>query len=149
MNKSARFLTTLAAVLLFLSVFLTFSAFRQLPDFRGQPTRAPNMPQDNQVLLTALKAATPANGAVAFQQYGCATCHGVDNGTAPYVVGIGHRAAERRAPDYDAASYLYESIVNPTAYVVEGYQLGLMPQNYRQVIPAAVLNDLVAWLLTQ
>lgn len=142
-------LPTIAALFVFGAVFLTLSAFRNLPDFRGVPTHAPNLKQDDRVLLQALTAADPANGAALFQQYGCANCHGIDNGTAPYVVGLGARAVTRRAPEYSAAAYIYESIVNPNAYVVDGYQTQLMPHNFRQVIAPTELNDLVAWLLTQ
>jgi len=110
LNKPTRVVTLLAASLLFFSVFLTLSAFRQLPDFRGQPTHAPDMLQDNQdnrALLIALRVADPAQGAIAFHQYGCANCHGFDNGTAPYIAGIGKRAAERRTTPDDAEAHAF------------------------------------------
>ena len=47
-----------------------------------------------------------------------------------------------------AEEYVYESIVNPTAYVVETYeQAGQMPQNFAEKLSEDEIQALVAWLL--
>ena len=38
--------------------------------------------------------------------------------------------AATRKPDYDAARYIHESIVSPGAFVVEGFNNGVMPQTF-------------------
>ncbi len=95
-----------------------------------------------------VRSADPSKGAASFNQYGCAACHGTKDGVAPYVVGIGQRAASRR-PGYSAAAYLYESITAPNAYIVPNYPSSVMPQNFKITIPADQLDSLIAWLLTQ
>ncbi|MFN3476753.1 MAG: c-type cytochrome [Candidatus Methylomirabilales bacterium] len=53
---------------------------------------------------------------------GCLVCHaiGQPGQRAPDLAGIGARAAMRK-PGMSAPQYLIESLVNPQAYVVEGY----------------------------
>ncbi len=80
--------------------------------------------------------------------YGCFACHriGVENNIAPAFVGIAGRAAERK-PELSAAAYLYESILYPAAYTVEGYPSS-MPQDYPTRISEDDLADLIAYLLS-
>ncbi len=47
-----------------------------------------------------------------------------------------------------AAEYIHQSIVDPNAYVVEGFAEGLMYQNYAQDLTEQEINDLVAFTLT-
>jgi len=56
------------------------------------------------------------------------------------------RAAERRPP-MPAAAYLYESIINPSVYIVEGYA-DAMAQDYAQIIPDGDMGDILAYLLS-
>ena len=47
-----------------------------------------------------------------------------------------------------AEEYVYESIVNPTAYTVETYEeAGKMPQNFAEKLSEDEIRALVAWLL--
>jgi len=48
-----------------------------------------------------------------------------------------------------AGAYLVEAIVDPGAFVVEGFQDGVMPPNYGQRLSAQQLADLVAFLMSQ
>jgi mono/diheme cytochrome c family protein len=100
--------------------------------------------------LTARVAqADPARGQLLYTQYGCIGCHGTAvNGPAPYIGGTGSRAATRRA-GYSATAYLYESITNPNAFIVQGYPTGLMPQNFKQTIPESDLLNLIAYIAGQ
>ena len=83
---------------------------------------------------------------------GCTTCHGLgtrapnlltdDKGTGQ----IGVRCAKRE-PGKNCKQYLYESLDQPQAYVVEGYQ-PIMPVMTKQLSPAQVWS-VIAFLESQ
>jgi mono/diheme cytochrome c family protein len=140
-----------ALIVVLISVIAVGTALSNIPDLRATETAAPTAagtPAYTAEIEARAAAADPANGANLFNQYGCASCHGVENAAGPYVVGLGQRAGERRE-FYNAPAYLYESIVNPNAFIVPGYHPGIMPQNFANTIPADQLDVLIAWLLTQ
>jgi hypothetical protein len=60
---------------------------------------------------------------------------------------MGERAAERVAGQ-SAEEYLHESIVDPGAYVVEGFS-NIMPPNSGEKFSDEELQDLIAYMLTQ
>lgn len=95
-----------------------------------------------------LANANPANAEAVIAKYGCAACHrdGAVNGIAPAWDGIAERAASRRPP-MPAAAYLYESIVHPEAYLVDGYPNSMVP-NFGSRISDQELGDIIAYLLT-
>lgn len=79
---------------------------------------------------------------------GCKTCHTID-GTklvGPSLQGIGTRAATR-VPGQSAEEYIKTSILDPNAFVVEGFASGVMP-SFKPVLSDQQLNDLVAYLMT-
>ncbi len=81
---------------------------------------------------------------------GCRLCHSLEPGVTlvgPSLAGIADRAAYR-IPGMKAVEYLYQSIVDPDAYVVPGYPAGVMPPNYREFLSEEEIQDLVAFLLT-
>ncbi|MCP3995963.1 MAG: hydrogenase iron-sulfur subunit, partial [bacterium] len=81
---------------------------------------------------------------------GCRLCHSLDPGTVfvgPSFDGIATRA-ETRVPGLTAAEYLRQSIVEPEAYVVEGFPKGQMFSNYGEVLTPEEIDNLVAFLLT-
>jgi cytochrome c2 len=83
--------------------------------------------------------------------YPCSACHSLTAGTTlvgPSLAGIATRAATRK-PGYDAAKYIHESIVSPSAYVVEGFNDGVMPHVFGQSMTKQDLADIIAFLLTQ
>ena len=99
------------------------------------------------------EAADPlARGQQVYMSAGCAGCHlieGVSNGVVgPNLTQIGEVAATRE-DDSSAEEYMRASILNPNAYMVEGYQSNIMPQNYGQQLSDRELDDLVAFLLAQ
>jgi mono/diheme cytochrome c family protein len=47
-----------------------------------------------------------------------------------------------------AEAYLRESIVDPDAYVVEGFTPGIMPSNYRTQLSDEQITDLVVYLMS-
>lgn len=80
----------------------------------------------------------------------CASCHDTANGVTivgPTLKGIANRAGTRVAGT-NAETYLRDSILTPTKYVVSGFQSGLMPQNFRQLLSPKQIDDLVAYLMT-
>lgn len=84
----------------------------------------------------------------------CAGCHsldGIDKETArhkfPSLLGISERAGDR-VPELSAVEYLRQSILDPSAYVVEGYENN-MEKGYKYGLSEEEVNDLVAFLLTQ
>ena len=94
-----------------------------------------------------MQDADPTNGASLIEQYECVACHRIAvNNIAPKFVDIAERAATRRPP-LTAAAYIYESIVHPAAFVVDGYNT-VMPQNFRDRLSDRELGDIIAYLLT-
>ena len=84
---------------------------------------------------------------------GCTSCHNYDEAegpaeNAPYTAGTATRA-ETRVAGMSAEEYIHESIVNPNAYVVEGFQEGDMYQTFSEELSEQQIADLVAYLLTE
>lgn len=85
------------------------------------------------------------------QSLGCITCHtfSVDIKTVgPSLFGISTRAALAK-PSMSAKTYLYESITNPDAHVIAGYEPNIMYTGYADELSKEELSDLVAFLLSQ
>jgi nitric oxide reductase subunit C len=108
-------------------------------------------------------AGAASRGKAIFDGIGaCASCHSLAAGrvlVGPSLEGVAGRAAERlAAPDYggsakDAVEYLRESILVPSAYVVETPSttpggLSLMPDTYGASLTPEQIEDLVAYLTT-
>jgi mono/diheme cytochrome c family protein len=94
-----------------------------------------------------------ARGKAVFGAYGCAACHQLDDAGAVGVVGPTLNGiattSETRLEGYTAEEYIIESIINTNAYIVEGYQENLMPQNFGDQMSEQELSDLVLYLLSQ
>ncbi|WP_374687711.1 cytochrome c family protein [Promineifilum sp.] len=96
------------------------------------------------ITLESLPAGDAAAGEQRFHDdAGCGACHSLEPGVGPSLAGVAARAG---AP---AEAYILESIVDPSAHVVEGYGDGTMPANFGQRLSAQQLADLVAFLMTQ
>jgi cbb3-type cytochrome c oxidase subunit III len=89
-----------------------------------------------------------ARGQAVFNSNGCGGCHaiqGLSAGTVgPELTQIG-TVAETRVEGMSAEEYLHESIVNPSAHIVEGYN-DLMPKNFGDILSEEQLADLIAFL---
>lgn len=107
--------------------------------------------------LTACTPATPVTPtleplAAAGQQVfnaRCATCHALQPDVVivgPALAGVATRA-ETRLPGYAARDYLEFSVLQPAAYIVEGYD-NVMPQNFGTELTSEELNAVTAFLLT-
>ena len=101
--------------------------------------------------VTALLPGNPANGEVLSASAGCIGCHRLDDTNAvvaPTWGGVAHTAITRVAGE-GPALYLYQSITAPNAFVVNGYNGGIMPQTYNDTLSAQDIVDVVSYLLTQ
>jgi mono/diheme cytochrome c family protein len=86
---------------------------------------------------------------------GCSGCHSLDGSertkpavlTAPSWQGISGSAGDR-VPGLSGEQYLRESIVDPAAYIVEGYS-DYMLKGYRFLLSEEDIDNLVVFLLTQ
>jgi cytochrome c len=119
------------------------------PDQNGdRPTPAEVM----QAEFDALPAGDATAGQLVFQGAGgCSACHALQAGVAgvgPSQSGLSQRAPTRKE-GYSAEAYVYESIVNPNAYVVDGFSQNIMPPSFKQTLSAQQLADVIAFLLTQ
>jgi mono/diheme cytochrome c family protein len=106
------------------------------------------LPADVEAALASADTARAEQVALA---YGCVGCHSLDpnqpmSGPTWYHMGD---TAVSRVPGESPALYLYESIVAPNAYIVPGYQAGIMPQDFGDRLSTQELADLVAYLLEQ
>jgi cytochrome c551/c552 len=79
----------------------------------------------------------------------CSTCHQTDSDErliGPGMLNIASHAG-RRVEGQDAAEYLRLSIVDPGAYIVEGYP-DIMPRNWGQVFNDEEISHIIAYLLS-
>lgn len=78
----------------------------------------------------------------------CATCHLIGDGrlVGPGLAGIAASAAGR-VDGLSAEQYLYQSIMQPSAYVVSGF-VDVMPASFATALTPQQAQDLVAYLLT-
>jgi len=92
-----------------------------------------------------------ARGMVAYEQYGCGACHTIEGLSAgavgPNLTKVGEVAITRNE-GVSADDYIRNSIVDPSAYIVENFE-DLMLKTYGDTLSQNELDDLVAFLLTQ
>ena len=81
---------------------------------------------------------------------GCITCHSLQPDrvlVGPSMAGIATRAASRE-PGVTAADYIRKSILNPAAYVVDGFAEGQMLDVWEEALSPPQVDALVEYLLT-
>ena len=93
-------------------------------------------------------AATSALGKKTFASAGCGGCHtftpaGTDAQVGP---NLDNLAADAQAAGEPVADYVRQSIVDPNAVIVKGYQPGVMPPNFGETLSPEELDALVAYL---
>lgn len=92
-----------------------------------------------------------ALGRVAMVQYGCTGCHTIDGlseaVTGPRLNGVATRGESIEGYS-SAEEYIRASILNPNEYLVEGFNEGVMPVNFGDVLPEVDLENIVLYLLT-
>jgi len=83
-------------------------------------------------------------------QAGCMTCHSLEPDVTmvgPSLATAGADAA-LRVSGMSAEDYLRESIMDPNAYVVEGFAAGIMPEALANELTEQQVRDLVAFMQT-
>jgi mono/diheme cytochrome c family protein len=79
----------------------------------------------------------------------CGACHSTGADTVivgPSLAGIATHGADR-VDGLDARTYLYSSIMQPSDFLVEGYE-DLMPKDLAKTLTGEELDAVVAYLLT-
>jgi hypothetical protein len=61
---------------------------------------------------------------------------------------MGKRAATR-IEGMSAEEYIHQSIVDPSAFVVPGFQDNIMPKTFGQQLSQTDIDNLIAYILTQ
>jgi len=90
------------------------------------------------------------NMSIIGSQPGCITCHSLEPGTVivgPSMAGIASRAGSR-VSGLSAEEYIRQSILEPNAYVVEGFDPGVMVQVWAEELTDEQVDSLVSYLLT-
>lgn len=107
------------------------------------------------------EAAAPAEGGVRdpetlFTTMACMACHVMDQpqdassrgAVGPNFGNLADNAATRVA-GLSADEYVYQSITEPSAFVVEGYANGIMPADFSTKMSEEEIRGLVEWLLNR
>ncbi|BCX02374.1 MAG: hypothetical protein KatS3mg053_0312 [Candidatus Roseilinea sp.] len=116
----------------------------------AKPAESAALPREGDFgkITDGLPKGDPENGAKLFNTAGCVGCHSQKKGerlVGPSFYNLWN-IAETRVPGMSAREYLYQSIVDPNAYIVEGYQAGLMQQNYAAILSPQQMADILAWI---
>ena len=110
------------------------------------------------IVLRVSRFGRPENGAALFAEtlqtssgpFACTTCHMVDNeiaGVGPGMYNLRNRAGDR-IDGIPAEVYVVNSIMNPNAFIVEGFVMNVMPGNYSEILSEQEIFDLAAYLLS-
>lgn len=81
---------------------------------------------------------------------GCITCHSLEPGAVlvgPSLAGLAGRAGDT-VPGLSAEGYLRQSIVEPDAHIVDGFDAGRMPDYWGDALSEAQIQALVSYLAT-
>lgn len=147
MSKWPIYVVTLIFVV-FAGIFLV--EFINLSSSESEGEAAPVLDEDTymEIVVPLLEDADPANGELLVQEYACVGCHMANANArlAPPFTQVAAVAGERRPP-LQPEAYIYESILYPGAYEVEGY-MNNMPRNYGTLVSDDELGDIIAYLLT-
>lgn len=133
---------------------ITYTALK--PVSAPAPTNvSPPVPQIDPAMIPLVTGEEPTD--VLFIKAGCPVCHtipgipGADGRVGPKLV-LGTTGPQRLAdPRYRGRArtvrdYIAESVLEPGAYVVSGYQDRTMPRWYGQKLSAAALDRMAAYL---
>ena len=133
---------------------ITYTALK--PVSAPAPTNvSPSVPQIDPAMIPLVTGEEPTD--VLFIKAGCPVCHtipgipGADGRVGPKLV-LGTTGPQRLAdPRYRGRArtvrdYIAESVLEPGAYVVSGYQDRTMPRWYGQKLSAAALDRMAAYL---
>jgi len=93
-----------------------------------------------------------AAGKAVFTSSGCASCHTFKPANSTGTIGPNLDTAPTTDAKADGnmalPAFVHESIVNPDAYIANGYSKGLMPTNFGSQLTASQVNNLVAFIVS-
>lgn len=101
-------------------------------------------------IATTLAQADPDRGQKLTVDSGCTACHSLEKDVrlvGPSWYNVGDHAVTRVEGE-SPALYLYNSIVDPNAFVIEGYPANVMPSTFRDALSDQDIADIIAYLLT-
>jgi cytochrome c oxidase subunit 2 len=106
---------------------------------------------DTWLATEAIVADDPVErGQKVYEQYGCQACHTLDGSelVGPTFLGAYGRQVEFEDGTTALAdeAYMYESVVDPNARIVNGFSPNVMPQNYADQITDEQINDLIEFM---
>jgi len=135
------------AVLVVFAVFFVIELVQLSQDDRGVDEGELSEQTYVDTVNRLLDDADPDRGPSLVQEHGCNACHGGTNADrlAPGFDDLWEVAAERHPP-LTGPAYVYESIIYPGAYIVEGYPSN-MPRIYAERIPDDELGHIIAYLV--
>jgi cytochrome c oxidase subunit 2 len=89
-------------------------------------------------------------GQQVYQQFGCNACHSLDGtvSVGPSWQGI-YQSQEPLADGTTVTvdeAYLHESIIDPNAKIVAGFNPGVMPQNFEEVLTEEQISDVIEFI---
>jgi len=89
-----------------------------------------------------------SSGAAGFTSSGCGNCHVFRPAGSTGAIGPGldNLVADAEKAGVPLEEYVKESIVDPNAYIVPGYQQGVMPGTYKDTLSPQVVQALVQYL---
>lgn len=86
------------------------------------------------------------------QTYGCTVCHSIngDEGVGPTWLGLfGSEVSLTDGSTVTAdEAYLHNSIVDPNSQIVQGFQPGVMPQDFADRLSEEQINQIVAFIMS-
>ena len=135
------------AILLVFSVVFVYELIRLGGNRNGVSEERLSAETYMDIVGPLLEGAPSDRGAELLQARGCEACHEGENAgrLAPDHSLLAVIAAERRPP-LTAAAYIYESIVYPGAFHVEGFPDN-MPRIYKDQLTDEELGGIIAYLL--
>jgi cytochrome c oxidase subunit 2 len=96
---------------------------------------------------------TLEEGRKIYIKLGCGACHILEDAESAGVLGSSLEGyglvAPTRVEGLDARTYTLQAILQPNAFIVEGYGAGLMPANYGDQLTEGELEILIDYLLEQ
>ncbi|HLE30959.1 MAG TPA: cytochrome c [Anaerolineales bacterium] len=101
--------------------------------------------------FASLPGGNPEAGNADFAAKGCSGCHSLEAGVkivGPSLKGVVGETEKRRA-GYPPEIYFYESVTRPSAFIVPGFQDGLMPKDFKETLTPQELADVIAFLMTR
>ncbi len=89
-------------------------------------------------------------GQQVYQQFGCNACHSLDGSVSVGPSWQGVYQSQEQLTDGSTVTvdeaYLHESIVDPNAKVVAGFNPGIMPQNFGEVMTEEQIADIIEFI---